>query len=48
MSATFWNIRRRRAAELAKQQAVKDSEAPYKLEPAEEVKKPKKVKKNGQ
>ena len=40
LSATFWNIRRRkRAAELEKQAAV-EAAAPYKLEPAvEEVKK---------
>lgn len=51
LSATFWNIRRRkRAAELAKQQAAVEAAAPYKLEPAvEEVKAPKKkaVKKDG-
>lgn len=49
MSATFWNIRRRRAAEIARQQqAARDAEAPYKVEPAEAEKKPaKKVKKHG-
>lgn len=47
MSATFWNLRRRKAAELARQQAAKNVEAPYKIEPAEEKKPAKKVKKNG-
>jgi hypothetical protein len=46
MSCTFWNLRRRRAAELAKQQAA-EKEAPYKVEPAEEKKPTKKVKKDG-
>ena len=42
MSATFWNMRRRKAAELARQQAAKSAE------PAEEKKPAKKVKKNGE
>ena len=47
MSCTFWLKRKKRAAELAKQQAAKEAAVPYKLEPAEE-KKPKKVKKHEQ
>lgn len=43
MSATFWNMRRRKAAELAKKQSVKKIETPA----AEEKKPLKKVKKNG-
>lgn len=43
MSATFWIRRKKKAAELAKQQAAAETAAPYKVEPAgEEVKKPKK------
>ena len=48
MSCTFWNMRRRLAAEKAKQKPVEIHEEPVK--PAEEpVEKPKKrVKKNGE
>lgn len=48
MSCTFWIRRKKRAAELAQEQAAKEAAAPYKVEPVEEeVKKPKKgVKKN--
>lgn len=48
LSATFWIRRKKKAAELAKEQAAKEAAAPDKVEPVEgEVKKPKKgVKKN--
>lgn len=46
MSCTFWLRRKKKAAELAKKQVDREVATPYKVEPIEEVKRPKKVKKD--